>query len=280
MFRREQVLKKIGYWDSVRFAADGEFKRRIIRSFGKQAYADLPTGPLSLPRQSVTSLTGSSAFGYNGFFMGVRREYVESLEVHHEQAASLYYEYPQTSRPFPVPVPMWPQRTKDRSFDIVFATDFRMKNKKLSTEILRLKQQGLQLGLIQLNCYDFALPKEVSREFRNLMDGEQVQMLVYGEKINADQLFIINHLVLQEWQHYIPEVNADTLYVVLNELPEVVDTEEGNIKSWETKVVKYFGKTPKWYAVSESIKESLVDRIPELANYHAEDVRKERREYD
>lgn len=59
MFRREPVLQKIGYWDSVRFAADGEFKRRIIQVFGKRKYVDLKTGPLSLPRQTTASLTGT-----------------------------------------------------------------------------------------------------------------------------------------------------------------------------------------------------------------------------
>src|SRR5699024_11366408 len=79
IFRREPVLEKIGYWDEVRFAADGEFKRRLIQAFGKEAVIDLETGPLSLPEQSSTSLTGSSAFGYAGFFMGARKEDVDSF---------------------------------------------------------------------------------------------------------------------------------------------------------------------------------------------------------
>ncbi|WP_146938871.1 glycosyltransferase family 2 protein, partial [Cerasibacillus quisquiliarum] len=110
MFRREPVMEKLGYWDSVRFAADGEFKRRLLRAFGKNSIVDLETGPLSLPRQSVTSLTASSAFGYNGFFMGARKEYVEAFTAYHESADSLYYPYRQEKRLFPVPEPMWPER--------------------------------------------------------------------------------------------------------------------------------------------------------------------------
>src|SRR5690625_183034 len=100
MFRRKPVMDKLGYWDSVRFAADGEFKRRLLKEFGKDSFVDLTSGPLSLPRQAVSSLTSSSAFGYNGFFMGVRKEYVESLEHYHHEADSLYYEYPLKERPF------------------------------------------------------------------------------------------------------------------------------------------------------------------------------------
>src|SRR5699024_11452555 len=103
-----------------------------IREFGQKAYVDLKSGPLSLPRQSVSSLTGSSAFGYDGFFMGVRKEYVESLEYHHDRADNLYYAYPQVTRPFPVPEPMWPEREEKaegwRYFDVVLAGDFREKS--------------------------------------------------------------------------------------------------------------------------------------------------------
>lgn len=110
MFRRKPVIEKLGYWDSVRFAADGEFKRRFTKVFGKASIVDLKTGPLSLPRQSVESLTGSSAFGYNGHFKGVRKEYVESFEFYHQRTSSLYYPSSQTNRLFPVPEPMWPKR--------------------------------------------------------------------------------------------------------------------------------------------------------------------------
>ncbi|WP_404455566.1 glycosyltransferase family 2 protein [Oceanobacillus kapialis] len=280
MFRREQVLKKIGYWDSVRFAADGEFKRRIIRTFGKQAYADLPTGPLSLPRQSVTSLTGSSAFGYNGFFMGVRREYVESLEAHHEQAASLYYEYPQETRPFAVPVPMWPKRTKDRTFDVVFATDFRMENKALLEEILRLKRLHMQIGLVQLNRYDFSIPREVNWEIRTLMDGRQVQMLVFGEKVTTEKLFIINPLVLKERQRYVPEVEAASVGLLVEEVPVDENIAGELIQEWEDSVQHYFHKAPQWYAATEAVKQELKDTFPEIEVYQSEDIRRERTGYE
>src|SRR5699024_6086674 len=103
MSRRQEVVSTLGYWDCVRFAADGEFKRRLIKTFGKAAIIDLKTGPLSLPRQSDASLTGSSKFGYSGFFMGVRREYVESLKLSNNKPAKPYYPYRYETRPLPLP---------------------------------------------------------------------------------------------------------------------------------------------------------------------------------
>src|SRR5690625_6834464 len=41
MFRRKPVMEKLGYWDSVRFGADGEFKKRLKIVFGDESVIDL-----------------------------------------------------------------------------------------------------------------------------------------------------------------------------------------------------------------------------------------------
>lgn len=220
MFRREPVMEKLGYWNSVRFAADGEFKRRLIKAFGKESFVDLPTGPLSLPRQAVTSLTGSSAFGYNGFFMGVRKEYVESLEYHHEHTQQLYYDFPEETRPFPVPEPMWPIREDKidgvRQMDIVVMSDFR--NDDFAVEVihkLRKDQPNARIGLVQLYAYDLQQPLTIAQEVRHLIDGEHIQMLVYGEKINAETTFIIKYNVLCLEQTYIPTITTNMVNLIV-----------------------------------------------------------------
>src|SRR5699024_1039333 len=130
MFRRVKVMKALGYWDAVRFGSDGEFKRRLIRFFGKDAVVDLQTGPYSFTRQSSDSLTGKKAFGYHGFFVGARKEYSQSYRFYHRKDESLYYPHPMTERPFPVPEPMWPEREVKqgdvRHFDVIIASEFRL----------------------------------------------------------------------------------------------------------------------------------------------------------
>lgn len=106
-------MTKVGYWDEVRFAGDGEYKRRLVHVFGKESIVDLETGPLSLPRQSTNSLTASSAFGYDGHFKGARKEYVESFESFHNQADTLGYPQHQRERLFPVPEPMKPNEKSE-----------------------------------------------------------------------------------------------------------------------------------------------------------------------
>ncbi|MFD1020146.1 glycosyltransferase [Thalassobacillus hwangdonensis] len=246
MFRREPVLEKVGYWDSVRFAADGEFKRRLLRTFGKDKYVDLKTGPLSLPRQSVTSLTGSSAFGYNGFFKGVRKEYVESLEHHHKQAESLFYPYPQGNRPFPVPEPMWPEREEKqdgkRLFERVIAADFRMLNEADLQQVTELiKHTRGRVGLIQMYGYDISITKPIMEEVRRQMDGKQVQMLVYGEKVQANELIVLDATVLEDKQQYIPELTVDSIRVL------APNSSERKLKESALHLHQYFGSKGTWY---------------------------------
>lgn len=260
MFRREPVREKLGYWDSVRFAGDGEFKRRLIRTFGEHNVVDLATGPLSLPRQSVTSLTGSSAFGYNGFFMGARKEYVENLEFYHEQAESLYYPYPQLERPFPVPEPMLPKREEKtdgkRLFDIIVATDFRAIQGEHLTELMELKDAVNRVGLIQVNTYDLKLDTDIPMNVRSLIDGEFMQMIVYGEVISAKALFIIDHTVLLDWQRYIPEVNIEEAHVFMTR-----ETNADQIHTAADHLHHYFGKSGTWYPLEP------FDQIPEVESH-------------
>src|SRR5690625_314080 len=264
MFRREPVLKELGSWDSVRFAADGEFKRRLLRVFGKQSFVDLPTGPLSLPRQSASSLTGGSAFGYNGFFMGVRKEYVDSLEFHHNRATTLYYPYPPIDRPFPVPEPMWPQREEKpngvRAFDIVVAADFRLVHDADSTlieEIKTLKAKGKRIGLLQINRYDVTLDYKIKSAIRPLIDGDNIQMLVYGEKIQTPILVIDDLSVLMDWQKYLPTVEADQIHVVVKQLADDQEERLRQLCQSMNHLLTYFGKAGIWHAKNQQIREYL-----------------------
>lgn len=216
MFRRAIVMEKLGFWDSVRFAADGEFKRRLIRQFGHQRIVDLPSGPLSLPRQSVTSLTGSSAFGYNGFFMGARKEYVESFQHYHEQADSLYYPYPLEKRLFPVPNPMRPKR-REVHYDVIVATDFRVLTEDEKHELKALCETKGQIGFVELYKYDLNLAEEMPKDVRDFIDGEKVQRVVYGEHVETEQFLLINHHSILEEQRYIPEVSAENVYLIIND---------------------------------------------------------------
>lgn len=258
MFRREPVMEKVGYWDSVRFAADGEFKRRLLQVFGKNSYVDLNSGPLSLPRQSVTSLTASSAFGYNGFFMGVRREYVESFSFHHETAETLRYPYPVETRPYHVPEPMWPKREEKvngkRLFDLILATDFRNLSEANEAFILReIESSTGRIGLLQIQEYGVHREKTIPAHFRELLDGDRLQVVVYGEKIQAERTIVLHPAVLSDYQSYLATVETKELSVIIDELLEEPADFSNALENLRT----YFKQEGTWYPQTESIKEAI-----------------------
>lgn len=277
MFRREAVMKKLGFWDSVRFGADGEFKKRLRITFGDEAVVDLKTGPYSFQRQSESSLTGSQAFGYHGFFMGARKEYAEAQRYHHQHAATLRYDSPQITRPFPVPEPMLPTREKKargkRHFDVIIASEFRLlggTNMSNIEEIKAQKKLGLRTGLVQLSRYDLNSVKEINPQLRTLIDGDAVQMLVYGEKVSCDVLIVRHPPILQEWQRYVPDIEASQVRVIINQPPKREYSEKGKTLYDIPRCVKhlgaYFGKKGTWYPIGPLIRESLLE-------HHAEELK-------
>ena len=269
MFRRKPVMEAIGYWDSVRFGADSEFIHRIKQWFGRQAVVDLATGPLSFQRQSTGSLTGNAVFGYHGHFMGVRKEYFEAYTEFHNKAKMLKYEFPQHVRPFPVPEPMRPIREKERwgerrHFDVIIASDFRFAGGSTMSSVEEIKAQkrfGMRTGLVPMYWYEYDPKKKVSSKVRELVDGEQVQILVYGEKVSCDILIVRYPPVLQEKQRYIPDIKANKICVIMNQTPMSDYGPEGKlryrIEQCARNLRDYFGKDGIWYPIGPLIREAL-----------------------
>ncbi|TYO96888.1 glycosyltransferase [Desulfallas thermosapovorans] len=268
MFRRIPVMNAVGYWDCVRFGADSEFIRRIKKVFGENTVVEVSTGPLTFQRQSRNSLTGDGAFGYHGFFMGARKEYFESHEYYHSIADSLRYDFPQKFRPFAVPEPMWPIRevrnSERRHFDVILVSDFRLdggSNMSNVEEIKAQKRMGLYTGLIQMSRYDYYPRKKINPKIRQLLDGNQVQMIVYGEKLSCDVLILRYPPVLQEWQRYIPNVKAKDIRVIVNQTP-MSDYGPGAVLRYDIKrchkhLLRYFGKGGIWHPISPLVREAL-----------------------
>ncbi|OLO42337.1 glycosyl transferase family A [Alkalihalophilus pseudofirmus] len=265
MFRRDPVMEKVGYWDCVRFAGDSEFVKRIKIVFGEKSIEELPTAPLSFQRQSETSLTGHSAFGFPGFFMGVRKEYAEAHEFFHTtKSDQLRYNFPQ-KRPFAVPEPMLPNRVSGRRhFDVIIASEFRLlggTNMSNIEEIKAQNQMGLRTGLIQMSRYDLNSVENTNPKVRELIDGDQVQMLVYGEKVSCDVLIVRHPPILQDWQKYIPDVEAKSVQVIVNQPPKRDYSTDGetlyDMTTCVTHLESYFGNRGQWYPIGPLIRETL-----------------------
>jgi len=205
LFRAEPVRDKLGYWDSVRFGADSEMIRRLVKVFGVEGVVHLETGPVSFQRQTSGSLTGCGVFGFPGYPMGARKEYLDASSGYHQRAGDLRYDFPQRQRPFAVPWPMLPLVGGDsgrrQQLDLVIAADFRRVDgpSGAAMELIAGRAKaGEATGLVHMCDYEGDPHGLVADGFRELMDSGTVRMLVYGEKVACHELRIFDPAVFAE----------------------------------------------------------------------------------
>src|SRR5690625_2658941 len=121
-------------------------------------------------------------------------------------------------RLFPVPEPMWIRREEKqngkRHFDVVNVADFSI-NKSLQNDTIQEinvhKNLGIRTGITLESCYNMIRPKEINENVRKLIDGHNVQTLVYGQHITCDVLIIRGHSILEENQLYRSEEHTSEL---------------------------------------------------------------------
>ena len=279
MFRRMPVMDALGYWDVVRFAADAEFIARLQQIFGADAIADIAPGPLAFMRQGEDSLTADDAFGFPGWFMGARKEYREAQTWFHRRSAAksdqLYYEFPQRTRPFPVPEPLWPDREIEaggvRDFDVVVACDFRLENGATISALEEVKantRAGLRTGLMSTARYEAdPLGRRVPHRVRRVLDGDRVQMVVRGERIRCDLLIVRDPASLVEVQDYLPQLQPRSVHVIVDRATATsVDALPAErLTDVLSRVRDWTGRDPLWWASSEPVRERLREHAREQA---------------
>src|SRR5699024_8199449 len=102
----------------------------------------------------------------------------------------------------------------------VIATDFRIQDESLESEMVKLvknlKSNKKRIGLTQINTFELdAYNHPMNDAVRDLINGNDVQTLVYGEKINTTKLLVLDQNILEDKQTYIPTINAKETHVFM-----------------------------------------------------------------
>jgi thioredoxin-like negative regulator of GroEL len=113
VFRRGPVVDAIGFFDSVRIAADLEFIERIGLRFGSDAVPRIKT-PLLFGRTRSDSLTASEEYGIlRTGFTPTRQEYHRAAGEFHDRirkGESSFIPFPLVERRFPAPAIILPSK--------------------------------------------------------------------------------------------------------------------------------------------------------------------------
>jgi glycosyltransferase involved in cell wall biosynthesis len=106
IFRTNIVKEKIGFWDSVRFAADTEFMLRMRNVFGIEAVPLLKI-PTEISLFHKDSLTNNPVTGIINGLSPIRQQYRDSwMKWHKVNKDNLFMPFPLKNRKFEVPQEM------------------------------------------------------------------------------------------------------------------------------------------------------------------------------
>lgn len=268
LFRREKVLETVGFWDSVLYGADIEYIDRIKKAFGNSSVVALSKTPVTFKKTINGHLNEFEISLSNRLMFGALKEYFESYTHYIQNVKSLYYEYPQRMRKYPVPQSMLqPKINMEQNrehYDIILASDFRLVGGSTMSNIEEIKAQkahGLKTGLVQMARYDVDPSKTVNDKVREEIDGELVQMLAYGENVSCDLLIFRYPPVLHEWQKYMPQIEAKEVKIIINQ-PPMSDYGPNAVLRYDLaqcqkNIRMYTGKEGIWYPIGPLVREAL-----------------------
>ncbi|MFC4067870.1 glycosyltransferase [Actinoplanes subglobosus] len=247
MFRREAVIRRIGWFDGVRKAADSEFLERIQTAFGTAAVRRIPR-TLALIRLSEGSLSRSEIRAY--WMHPARTAYMSAYRCWHASTRPLHRE--RAGHPFVTPAHL-SGTSGPRRFDVVVAADWRFltgTQRSALAEIRALREAGHSVAILHLESL-----RSVHRQRRSLSDGVQrlintgqLEQVLETDDVTAGVVLVRQPEVLQ----FAPEdgcsVRAGRVLIVADRAPARLD---GTGRRYTVTAVsdaaeRLFGAPPVW----------------------------------
>lgn len=275
MFRHYEVKEKLGYWDTVRKSADGEFKARL------QMYYDINLVPLSnIPLAFSLMADGnltSEDLGM-GYESSDRYFYGKSFEIWHskiEKKEDLYIGFPQSRRYFPAPNKFLPKPVDgSTNFDVVFLSEFGFEagnNTILINEIKGCLQMGLKVGVIPVQNFYLksAATRFISYELYDLIHKGEVERISLEDNRGIKLLIVRWPTILQYIGNRISNLNIEKILIIANHAPyDEIDNRRSYDVSRVTKNVEFlFGESPIWAPESEQMIPFIKPLLPEELFY-------------
>jgi hypothetical protein len=251
---RRSALERVGPWDEINRAADGEMHDRLAAWSGR-AITTVGRAPVAMLRIRPGSLTSGEL--QRGYIDPRRRWYAESYRHWHAAAAatgSLRFPDPSVSpRPFSAPTDMLrPRGTAHGAthVDILYGTDYRFPggNSTLScNEIEILLDHGYRVGMLQIDAPILGVTNKLHPRALELARHPKASVLTPRDEV-VSQLTILRHpTVLQFVQPVRAPITTGPLILIVNHAPFEPDG-TGTYYDMSTVLAggeTVFGKTPR-----------------------------------
>ncbi len=231
MFQRT-VLTRLGGWDRVRASGDGEFIARADAAFGAGAFVmTRHRVPLSFGIRSDTSLSGHSETHFDTLHFELRRDYLDAARWWRNTHPP-FIDPQATSRPFPAPRRLLPDRPPHPAYDLLFVDDFnRDSGTRKST--MDLITGGIDAGrrIAIFHWREFARPgvrHAVDATIWALAAANKIDVLSHGDRVVADIVIVPFAGILRFPIDNTPIVEAQQVFVVADE-PDRKQTDRDDV---------------------------------------------------
>lgn len=278
MFRREETINAIGYFDSARNDADREFRTRLHRGAGLPVPTILPGAPLEylLGRQEELS---NADYGLNLWSSPARLMYLSGAHrfLHRIEAdeQSPVVEFPLESRPFAAPA-SWTDEAVEAplAYDLVVVLDGREFSKlrefheTVVREIAEAAAAGLRVAILQ--SYSLAGPRgyaHLNAALQDLVDSATIARLDEENDVRAE-LVVVRHAGAVQGHPALRSAVTASRTVVIE------DASAGDVRGRtfarpdvnET-VTAWFGTEPTWELAAPALPPTTVASIAFSGGY-------------
>jgi hypothetical protein len=261
LFRREVVLGRIGYLDTVTAAAGAEYLARIRAAFGDDAVHHLDA-PWALVR---TAPAGRAEFR-PGWAHPARTAYRQAYTAWHQRiragAADPYRARRPTTRPFAAPRRLSPGR--EDGYDVILGgewSSFGGPQKSMIEEIRALTDRGRRVAVMHLDAYRFmsAKPRGLCAQIRQLIDDGVVDEVLPGDDVETSLLVVRYPPVLQFTTDLPSGIRAKQVLILANQAPAERDGSDARYvpRTCADNARRLFGATARWAPQSPTVRDFL-----------------------
>jgi len=278
LFRRSAVLRRLGYFDRLRKAADSEYIGRIEAVFGRHAVRHIEVGPLALIRLSAGSLSRSEIRA--SYMHPARVGYSSAYLMWHERIAageaSAYRPRDGRARPFPVAAHLVSTTEARRAYDVIVAADWRFVegvHRAALEEIRALTRTGLRVAILHLEGYRIVTNRRrpVASVVQELVNDGGVDQVFGYEEVEAELLIVRQPAAVQFPSEEPCAIRPRRVLVVADRAPSRGDGVDRRYTTADCSeaVRRLFEVDPHWCPQDAAVREALraADPQVELTTY-------------
>lgn len=246
LFRRREVLERIGYFDPVRKGADSVYRRRLEAELGRPVPIVDVEAPLTLARFAPSSLSAGEL--RDGWTHPARVAY-SSAAAHWVATGGRRLEHPLVCRPYPAPTVLGGE-TQDLHLDVVYVLDPRddprrtRENARFDRELVATASR-MRVGVRRSESLVMPWVQQPTRgALQELINAGRVREVLADERVTARLAIVLDEACLIGVAGDAVPLSAERVVVVERERPDGSRGVRWNRTSTQAGAKRLFGDVP------------------------------------